>query len=222
MQQRRAALSEELIINKIRAGDASAADLLLDRYAGPLTRYFEVSMPHAGPGEDFAQEVFLRLLRALRRDPPPQVASLNAFIFTIARNLVLDTRRLAARRPIIESIDAAAEDSAHRSAPVPCQEIPDQALNPREAAAQSEQRRLVREALASLEEPVREILTLRHFEGMTCPQIARLLNLPEGTVWSHLHRGLEALRRQLNPRPISLNSDSVPSADQEAKRRAND
>ncbi len=194
---------------------------MLDRYAGPLIRYFEVSIPHAGPGEDFAQEVFLRLLRALRREPPPQVASLNAFVFTIARNLVLDSRRLAARRPLIESIDSAPGDDPRGADPAPRPELPDRAPNPREATAHAEQQRLVREALAALEEPVREILTLRHIEGMTCPQIARLLNLPEGTVWSHLHRGLQTLRRQLNPRPLSHERDSAPSANQEAKRRAN-
>lgn len=56
----------------------------------------------------------------------------------------------------------------------------------------------VREALRRLEEPYRETVALRYFAGLTVPEIAEACNRPQGTVKTHLHRGLLRLRERLD------------------------
>lgn len=55
----------------------------------------------------------------------------------------------------------------------------------------------VRQVLATLPLPQREALVLRYFAGMTDPEIAAAMDMPLGTVKSHLRRGLAAMRKEL-------------------------
>jgi RNA polymerase sigma factor (sigma-70 family) len=56
---------------------------------------------------------------------------------------------------------------------------------------------VVRQVLARLPRPQREVLVLRYYVGMTDVEIAETLELPLGTAKSHLRRGLEAMRKEL-------------------------
>ena len=56
----------------------------------------------------------------------------------------------------------------------------------------------MREALRGLEEPYRETVALRYFAGLTVPEIAEACDRPQGTVKTHLHRGLLRLRERLD------------------------
>lgn len=144
-----------------------------------------------------AQEVLLRFLRQLKLPTRQPIKSLGGFLFTIARNLSADAHKYNSRRPTLESLTRDPDSDT------PPREAPSHAANPHEAAVREEQRRLVREALHSLDDDIREVLLLRHIESMSCPQIATMLGIPEGTVWSRLHRGLETLRHRLNPADIA-------------------
>ncbi len=68
---------------------------------------------------------------------------------------------------------------------------------PADAASQAEQCRRVREALASLPADLREILILRDFHDLSYAEIARVLEIPAGTVMSRLHRARLALRERV-------------------------
>lgn len=58
-------------------------------------------------------------------------------------------------------------------------------------------RRRISQALAKLTRRQREAFILVHFEGFTVRETGNLLNTPEGTIKSHLHRALKALRTEL-------------------------
>jgi RNA polymerase sigma-70 factor (ECF subfamily) len=60
--------------------------------------------------------------------------------------------------------------------------------------------RVLREAVASLDEPHREVFVLREMEGLPHVEISRLLDIPEGTVWSRLSYARRALRDYLGRR----------------------
>lgn len=195
------------LIERLRQGEVLAGDELVDRYGGPLVRYFQSMNPEGDTAEDLANETFLRFIRAVRAPVPPTIRSLPAFLFTIARNLMADQRKQAARRPRmvpIQTVDPT-DPSALQVESV------DPRPNPREAAIAAEERRLVRSAIEELEPKVREVLLLRHVEGLTCPEIAGMLGMREGTVWSHLHRGLQAVRRRLTPRPATAAPANEPA-----------
>jgi len=190
-------VTDQDIIDGLARGEAAAGEELLTRYAVPLARYFAVSLPDPQTAPDAAQEVFLRLLAAAREGRLRRIASLQGLVFTTARRLALDARRQWSRRPKAISLDSPiAEDGGPTFADC----APDTAPDARERAAHAEQLQLVATALLGLDELTREVIVLRHLEGVASKDVAEMLGVAEGTVWSRLHRGLDHLRRILAPR----------------------
>lgn len=186
-----AEFTDSSALDGLKHGDSAAADWIVAKYGGALVRYFQAASADPTGADDQAQEVLLRLVRRVRAEGSPPVENLPAFLFATARNLAADVRKAAARRPRTESIAADPDD--------PARDLPARGETPRDAAIRSERMDLLREAMAGMDDATREILVLRHFDGMTCPRIAEMLGVPEGTVWSRLHRGLDQLRRRLAP-----------------------
>jgi len=143
--------------------------------------------------EEIAQDTFLRAYRALAGYPPERVRELRlaAWLYQIALNLFRN--RLRRRSPTV-SLDA----SAAGEAPLDVAENPRQgpAVRAEEAESQRELARLV----AALPPHFRVAVVLRHVEGRTYEEMARILDAPIGTVKSHTHRGTRQLRLMLTAR----------------------
>ncbi len=187
-------------IEGIRSGSPEAAEQLLDRFERPLHRYFSVSLTDPSTSEDAVQEVFLRLVTMIRSGRADSVRSLEAVVFTIARRLAIDLNRSWSRRPPIDSLhqelrpdgSPGSHLESGLSSRGPC---------PRELAAQAEQLEQIQSALRELDSDVREVIILRHMENLSTREVAEILGIAEGTVWSKLHRGLQVLRKKLTSRP---------------------
>ena len=193
-------MTEGAIIEGIRSGDQHAAEELLAMFEAPLVRYFQAALPNVEAAEDAAQETFIRLIESVRSGKTKDVRSLAALIFTIARRLAIDIGRQAARRPSPLSMDAHPGGDTTRQTLADV--IPDDAHDPRETAIRRERDEHVRAALRELEPEVREVITLRHIDGLSSREVAEILGVAEGTVWSRLHRGLDVLRNILTARMI--------------------
>ena len=70
-------------------------------------------------------------------------------------------------------------------------------MDPAHTVLRSERDAQVRAAVASLDEPYREVVALRFFAERSLAEIAEATDRPLGTVKTHLHRGLARLRRAL-------------------------
>jgi len=197
-------VTEGAIIDGIRSGDQRAAEELLAMFESSLVRYFQAALPNIEAAEDAAQETFIRLIESIRSGRTKDVRSLAALIFTIARRLAIDIGRQSARRPSPVSMDAhpGGDESRHTLADV----IPASGDDPREMAIRRERDAQVQDALRALEPEVREVITLRHIDGLSSREVAEILGVAEGTVWSRLHRGLEVLRGHLTARKVTASS----------------
>lgn len=155
-------------------------------------RVFRVALSVLGPGraadaEDVAQEVFVRAHRAL---PSFRGESrVGTWLYRLAFNRAVDHRRRLRRRaeapleePGAERVEPAAAGAGS---------------DPYRAARGAEEARAVRRALARLPDRERAVLHLHYWLGHTVAEIGELLGLPAGTVKSHLHRGRERLRKEL-------------------------
>lgn len=131
--------------------------------------------------EDLTQETLLAALRAER----PKRAPVRAWLAGIARNLSANARRRDARRRVHESSSAAV--AGERAAP-----------SAAETAEQFAVHRAVVEAVAALEEPYRQTVLLRFWEGLPPREIAHRRGVPVETVRTHLKRGLARLRARLD------------------------
>lgn len=153
-----------------------AAEILPHEAA--LTRYLRRVWAGAAEVADFRQEIYVRVYESAAKALP---TSPKAFLFTTARNLIAD--RL--RRERVVSIDYTQDlDTLN----VLVDEIsPEQRLSARE-----ELRRLSA-ALDRLSDDCRNVIWLRRIEGLSQKEVAARLGMPEGTLESHLCRGLRAL-----------------------------
>jgi RNA polymerase sigma-70 factor (ECF subfamily) len=137
-----------------------------------LFRYFCRAAGSAETARYLTQEVFLRVSRA--RVPAAPEDDLKAWLFRIARNLVLDHHRHARRHP----------------APVALVAEPSR-------AASQEAELAVNEALASLSALDRDVFLMREVAGLGYQEIAAACELSPDAVRSRIHRIRLQLRRQL-------------------------
>ncbi len=133
--------------------------------------------------------IAFRSLASWRADGP-----FGAWLRRIAVRIAL--RSVASRRTVGWLDPSLSEPSADRlvgTASATARAAEDPA---RQAISRERQARL-RAAVAGLEEPYREVVALRFFADLPLADIARETDRPLGTVKTHLHRGLERLRREL-------------------------
>ena len=192
-------MDDREILEGLVQGSLAAADALLERFGQPLIRYFAVHLPDPSQAEDMAQEVFLRLIRSLKRTQPgtasPEIRSLYSLLFTIARHLAIDVTKAAKRRPSFTPLDSEEERSAEGEFRGPLLlRLDSKSPDPRALAEAQQESEYLLQALRELPVELREVLVLRHIEGMSARDIAEVLRIAEGTVWSRLNRGMEELR----------------------------
>ncbi len=160
-----------------------------------------------GPGshvEDLAQEVFLRLYRALpefRGD-----SALTTYLYRIVVNVAQDEwKRRRRDREFVARVPAAfeEEESTDWLENMPGNSFHGHARTPEQLLSDVELQDAVDAALLSLSEPERAVLVLYHQEDCSYEAISAALEMPINTVRTHLHRGRKRmsalLRAQLDP-----------------------
>nr|WP_052479082.1 sigma-70 family RNA polymerase sigma factor [Kibdelosporangium sp. MJ126-NF4]CEL21869.1 RNA polymerase sigma-70 factor, ECF subfamily [Kibdelosporangium sp. MJ126-NF4]CTQ92649.1 RNA polymerase sigma-70 factor, ECF subfamily [Kibdelosporangium sp. MJ126-NF4] len=131
--------------------------------------------------EDVVQETLIRAWRnASRLDPRPHL--LRAWMYTVARRVVIDDWRSRRARPY--EVEEAHEDYVS---------VPDPAEQTVSALA-------VRRALDTLPPAQRQVIEETYLRGRTVNEVADMLGVPPGTVKSRMYHGVRALRRALSDR----------------------
>ena len=167
------------MVRRSREGDGGAFGELVDRYARAA---YSVALSVTGrheDAEDAAQESFLVALQRIEECRNPE--KFGAWLMTIVRN----RSRNLVRREVLRDTDPIPVTAGSKSP------------TPEKDTEQSELRALLKGALAELPEVQREIVLLHDLEGWKHREIAERLDLPPGTVRSHLHFARKALREAL-------------------------
>jgi RNA polymerase sigma-70 factor (ECF subfamily) len=150
-----------------------ALERLLDLYEGKVFRMAVTMLGDAGRAEEVTQDIFLKLWRALPSYDGR--AAVSTWLYAIARNTCLTALRSEGYRRAA-ALDQAPEPAAADAAPGDV---------------------LLRQCVARLPDVQRQVIMLFYFEDRNVADVARALDLPEGTVKSHLHRARQALGEML-------------------------
>ena len=170
--------------------EAGLLDELIVRYQHRLLRYLLFLTSSRELAEDLFQEAWMRVL--LRGAQFNGKSRFDTWLFTIARNLVIDYRR----KRTLASLDELFEGSAEDDRPTNF-EVMDEQPSPFDRMSSSEDRERISEALLQLDTVYREVLVLRFHEEMSLQEIATVTQAPLSTVKSRLYRGLAAIKPRL-------------------------
>jgi len=169
--------------------DAEAFASLMSRWQRPIENLCIRMTGDLHRAEDLAQSAFAKIF-AKRADWEP-TGKFSTFLWRVALNLCHDELRRAKRRSEC-SLDALDEEGDSQSNFIASEDpAPDEQADNRERAE------LVRNALLKLATHYREVVVLRHYEGLKFHEIGEVLAIPEGTVKSRMAEALTQLNRLL-------------------------
>ena len=175
------------IAQGLKRNDPEQIDRLIELYQHRLLRYLLFLTGKRETAEDLFQETWMRVL--LRGAQYNGKARFDTWLFTIARNLVIDL----SRKRQMASLDEMSEGGEDER---PFEVVMD-GPSPFDQFASREDRATVAEVLLRLEPNYREVLVLRFHEELSLEEIAGITRAPLSTVKSRLYRGLAALRPQV-------------------------
>jgi RNA polymerase sigma-70 factor, ECF subfamily len=178
------------IAEGLKHQEAGLLDELIQRYQHRLLRYLLYLTSSRELAEDLFQEVWMRVL--MRGAQFNGKARFDTWLFTIARNLVIDYRRKRTLASLDELVDGSSDDDR----PVTF-EISDDQPTPFDRMASREDAERVAEALLELDTVYREVLVLRFHEDLSLQEIATVTRAPLSTVKSRLYRGLASIKPRL-------------------------
>jgi RNA polymerase sigma-70 factor (ECF subfamily) len=142
----------------------------------------------AADAEDLVQDTYLKAFRSAHQFEPG--TNLKAWLFTILHNTFRNVRRHDGRSPV--DVDSDAVERAPNAGPA--DQSPEQILSRRTLDAD------LQAALDDLPEAFRQAVWLRDVEELTYAEMAKVLDIPMGTVMSRISRGRRALSEGLRAR----------------------
>jgi RNA polymerase sigma-70 factor, ECF subfamily len=169
---------EVALMERIASDDQSAMEELIELWKMPIFRFFLRSLNHHEDAEDLTQRVFIRIYRSSERYLPQ--AKFSTWIFTIARNLLIDEIKKRKRRPQVvfdEHIEKAGDGEGGRS---------------------EELTEILMKHLDSIPENHRTALLLRVQRELSYREIAEVMQTTEASVKTWIHRARLDLRKSLS------------------------
>lgn len=181
------ATTDDELLRRMRAGDASAFAALYRRHQGPLFRYALLRCGSPDTAADTVQEAFMGLLNG-RLAYDPLRGALPNFLFGVARLLILKHEAPRLRETPLP------EPGEDEDLDTPC----DDAAGPLARVLANEAAEQVRRALARLAPHYRDAVILYELQGLSYLEIATICDVDIGTVRSRLARGRAALAKALH------------------------
>jgi RNA polymerase sigma-70 factor (ECF subfamily) len=182
------------LVRRCVSGDAAAWQEIVQQYH---RRIYNICYRFSGSADDAAdlsQEVFIKMYRTLSTYDTTR-ASFMTWVTTVTRNLLVDHFRKGKYDRVTDSLDATPgnqEDGLTLA-----EQLEDKSASPETKLRSQETQKLVHEALKRLSPELREAVILRDLQDLDYKDIAKVLNVPEGTVKSRINRGRTELARLL-------------------------
>lgn len=168
---------EFTLLAEWRAGDQRAGSQILRAYFAPLHRFFFNKVDVEADIDELIQDTLMACVAGVQRIRSG--ASFRSYLFSVAHNRLISHWQ---RRRHARAIDALRES------------VVDLGASPTQALAHREEHRVLLAALRRLPLEMQVLLEMHHWERLPGPELAQVLDLPEGTVRSRLRRANTLLR----------------------------
>lgn len=181
---------DTVLVERILAGEEALFGVLVRRYQSRVVAHVARMVGNRDDALDLAQEIFLKVFQALARYNAEY--KFSTWLFRIAGNAAID--HLRKRRP--RTVPLEIPDAESRSG-VSAIEHESHVLDPYGELRNVQRGEAISRAIADLPPEFRELITLRHFGGLSYEEIARVKNMPLGTVKNKLFRARVVLKERL-------------------------
>ena len=172
---------EQKLLQSAQRGDNKAIGDLYDLHYKPVYNYIFYRVSNLQVAEDLSAEVFIRMINKL----PAYIdrgRPFLAWLYTIARNIVIDYHRVEGKKEEVLIKEDILEDKI---------------LNPDQQVQDRQTSDCFKSALKTLPETQRKLLIYRFINGFSTPKIIQLLNKSDRAVRSLQHRALRSLEKVL-------------------------
>jgi len=173
-------LDDARLIERAKQGEVEAFGCLYERYLESIYRYIRTRVAEERTAEDLTETVFLRSFESLSRYKEKGLR-FSAFLYQIARNLLVDHYRQKEEELPLESADQISVSPSRIDDIIVIQDQVDR----------------LRVGLEALPEEYREIIRLRVLLELSTTECAEWIGRSEGAVRVLLHRAMKALKRQV-------------------------
>ncbi len=172
--------TEKELVKKLKEGDSFAFEVLFYKYRNKIKGFAVRLVPAQVDPEEIVQEVFVKLW--LKKESVDPEKDFQSYLFSIAKNLVLDHLKSAVNRRLYFvgehfQQDLMTDDDTENSLPEDAEEK-------------------LQKLIDEIPERRREIFCLSRFEGLSYKQIAEKLGISENTVDSQIRNALTFLRKE--------------------------
>ena len=186
------------------ASDVSSFEVVFNAHHEYVYNVARALLRNAQDAEDVTQDVFIRVYKALPTYNPEQ-AGIRTWLAKLVVNACKTHRRRNLLRGFWRRPD---DDDSDPNLPEPEDLSP--WGSPETRALQSEVRQVVKEVLSKLRIEHRTVLVLHYYLDLSCPEIASILDCPEGTVYSRLHYARRLVQTQLEVHALRSASEVGP------------
>jgi RNA polymerase sigma-70 factor, ECF subfamily len=174
-----AAVSDEVLVDRLRNGHAEAGEELVNRYCRPLLRYLQNLVRSDQLAEELFQQTWLSVLDHVDKFESGG-GGFKAWVYRIATNKANDHWRSRSREKSAREGMKLAFESETADAGFPVEE--------------AEQVVKLRSAIEKLPENQRQVLLMRYYSGLKFVEIAQSLGCPLNTALGRMHKAVRKLR----------------------------
>ena len=181
---------ETRLLEMARAGSLPAFEELVSAYEKKIYNYCLRMTNSKEDAEDLTQEVFIKVYKSMKSFKGN--CRLSTWVYRIAHNICIDRHRKinATRIPPTQAIDRENGQEMELASADP---------SPEEKVVTKEQQAFLVECINGLKPEYRSVIILRDIQHYSYEEIAGILDMPLGTVKSHISRARTALREAVSP-----------------------
>jgi len=177
---------EKELIARIQNGDIIAFAQLVNQYSTPVLTFIHRIVSSKEDAEDISQEVFIKVYKGINQFRSD--SSFSTWLYAIVKNTCYSY--LQKKRPNMISLDKKTDVVNTISINYP-------ENTPERIAERNDFRDNVMDCLTKLSPKYNMVIQLFYYQQLRYEEIAKVLQIPLGTVKTHLHRALRALRREV-------------------------